>query len=259
MDSIETKKLLKWASFAFLILGIFLIVETLNAFKDWNNVDVAFNSISITGTGESVSVPDIAVFSFSVSADAKNVSDAQDKVTKNTDTILAGLKDLGVAEKDIKTTDYSVYPKYTYAPAVCANGYCPPGRQIPDGYTVNQSVSVKVRKTADAGRALALVGDKGATNVSGLSFSTDDKNKSENEARAKAIEDAKGKAEALAKSLGVRIVRVVGYADNFSSPVPMYGEGFAGVSMMKADVSTPTIPVGENKTTANVTVTYEIR
>ncbi len=242
-----------------IILFVFLLAQSLNAFKAWRTVDVAFNSISITGTGEAVSVPDIATFSFSVSADAKTVSDAQSSVTTKTDAILASLKDLGVAEKDIKTTDYSVYPKYVYSQGVCTNMMCPPSRQIPDGYTVNQSVLVKVRKTADAGKALAIAGEKGATNVSGLNFTTDDKDKNQNEARANAIADAKAKAEILAKSLGVRIVRVVGYTDNFGGPVPMYGGGYAGISMMKDSASAPTIPVGENKTTANVTVTYEIR
>lgn len=260
MKENEKNRLFKWASFAFLILGIFLIVETLNAFKDWQNVSAVYNSISVTGQGESVSVPDIATFTFNVSADAKIVSEAQAEVTKSTDAIFAGLKSLGVEEKDIKTVDYSVYPKYTYTnvSALCSNGYCPPSKQVLDGYTVNQGVSVKIRKTADAGKALALVGDKGATNISGLNFTTDDPNKNQNEARAKAIDDAKAKANDLAKHLGVSIVRVVGYTDNFSNPVPMYG-GYAGISMMKDTASVPTIPVGENKTTASVTVTYEIR
>jgi uncharacterized protein YggE len=250
----------KRGSFALVVLGIFLIVATLNAFKDWQNVDAVYNSISVTGQGESVSVPDIATFSFSVSADAKTVSDAQAQVTKSTDAIFAGLKDLGVVDTDIKTIDYSVYPKYSYTPVstLCPNGYCPPSRQILDGYTVNQSVLIKIRKIADAGKALALVGDKGATNVSGLNFTTDDPNKNQNEARANAIDDAKAKADTLAKHLGVKIVRVVGYADDSSNPVPIYG-GYAGISL-KTDVAlAPTIPVGQNKVTANVTVTYEIR
>jgi len=259
MKDIEVKRFFKWGAFALLILGIFLIAETLNAFKSWQAVDSVYNSISVTGQGESISVPDVATFSFSVSADAQNVSDAQDQVTKSTDAIFAGLKDLGIVDNDIKTTDYSVYPKYTYAPIVCTNNYCPPSKQILDGYTVNQTVLVKVRKTADAGKALALVGSKGATNVSGLTFTTNDPNKDQEDARANAIADAKTQAEALAKSLGVRIVRVVGYSDNTQSPGPIYyASGL--VSMDKATpASAPTIPTGENKTTANVTVTYEIQ
>jgi uncharacterized protein YggE len=259
MNSTEVKRLFKLGAFVLIILGIFLVGESLNAFKNWQTVDSAFNSISVTGTGESVSVPDIATFSYSVSADAKIVSDAQATVTKSSDAILAGLKALGVSEKDIKTTDYSVYPKYTFAPVVCTNiGYCPPSKQIPDGYTVNQSVSIKIRNTADAGRALALVGDKGATNISGLTFTTDDPNKNKDEARGKAIDDARAKADVLSKKLGVRIVRVVGYADSSAGGPIFYASG-AGMMDKSSASSAPSVPAGENKTTANVTVTYEIK
>jgi uncharacterized protein YggE len=257
MNNPDIKRFCKWGAFAFLMLSIFLIAQTLNAFKDWQSVDAVYNSISVTGEGEAVSVPNIATFSFSVSADANKVSDAQNQVTKSTDDIFAGLKDLGINDNDIKTTDYSVYPKYTYTPVVCTPTYCPPSKQIPDGYTVNQTVLVKVRTIADAGKALALVGDKGATNVSSLSFTTDDPNKDQNDARAKAIEDAKSKADALAKSLGVRIVRVVGYSDNSQNPGPIYYA--SGMTASKDAASTPNVPAGENKSTASVTVTYEIR
>ncbi|MFZ2769688.1 MAG: SIMPL domain-containing protein, partial [Minisyncoccia bacterium] len=115
---------------------------------------------------------------------------------------------------------------------------------------------------ADAGKALASVGDKGATNISGLTFTNDDPDKVMKEAKAEAIKDAKSKAEDLAKSLGVRLVKVVGYYDNSQGGYPIMADsaGFNGVSMMKATApSAPTVPTGENKVTANVTVTYEIR
>ncbi len=255
----ETKQVLRWGKFALIMLFVFLLAETLNGFKAWSAVDSAYNSISVNGSAESITVPDIATFSFSVSSDAKVVSDAQNTVTQKNDAIIAGLKALGVEERDIKTTEYSVYPKYVYSSGACASGYCPPSRQIPDGYTVTSATLVKVRKTADAGKALALVGDKGATNVSGLNFTTDDPDKAQNEARAKAIENAKEKAEELADRLGVRIVRVVGYSDSSQSPGPIfYASGMGGMTKDSAQ-SAPTVNPGESKTTVNVTVTYEIR
>ena len=109
-------------------------LESLTAFKKLKGIDPAYNSISVNGTGEAVSIPDVASFSFSVSADAQVVSDAQEQVTKKIDNILAGLKDLGIAENDIKTTNYSVYPKYDYPAIYCASGYCPQ-RSVQNGYT----------------------------------------------------------------------------------------------------------------------------
>ncbi len=260
IKSAEMKKILKYLAWAVLLLTIFLAIESLSAFKDLRSTSQVYNSISVTGEGEAVSVPDIAVFSFSVSADAKNVSDAQATVTKNSDAIFAGLKTLGVEDKDIKTTDYSVWPKYTYTQVVCSQNYCPPGKQIPDGYTVSQTVSIKVRKTEDAGKALSIVGDKGATNVSGLTFTTDDPNKNINDARTKAIEDAKVKAKDLAKRLGVSLIRVTGYSDSNSNPSPMYYASAMGLGGMDSKAqSAPSIPAGENKTKVSVVVTYEIR
>ena len=262
----ETKRIYKWVWIVLIVLAVFLVVETLGVLKSLQGVNPAYNSISVSGTGEAVSIPDLASFSFSVSADAKTVSDAQEQVTEKMDDILAGLKALGIDEKDVKTTNYSVWPKYSYEIAAlypCTQYSCPPspGKQVPDGYTASHSVSVKIRKTEDAGPALALVGDKGATELSGISFTVDDPDKILEEARADAIADAKGKAKRLSKELGVRLVRVVSFYDNTGGggPVPYYAEGMGG-DMVKTSVApAPTIPTGENKVTVNVTVTYEIR
>ena len=253
------KRILKGVWFVLIILGIFLTVKTLDAFKALRVPSSAYDTISVSGDGEVFAIPDLATFSFGVSSDAKTVTEAQSSVTKKMDAILAGLKDLGIEEKDIKTTDYSVYPKYTYASSVCSPGYCPPATQKQDGYTANHSVSVKVRKTDDAGKALATAGDKGATNLSSISFTVDDPNKITEEARAKAIEDAKAKAKILAKELGVTLVRIVSFTDgsDAGAPVPYYRTlGMdAGTAMSKA----PTLPTGENKVSLTVSVVYEIR
>lgn len=256
----EMKRLLKWGSWVVLVLGAFLALEALNAFKDLRADNPVYNSISVTGQGEAVSVPDVAEFSFTVTEDSKSVSDAQSGVTTKMNTILADLKALKIEDKDIKTIDYTVWPKYIYQGGVCTANICPPSRQIADGYTVNHTVQIKVRKTDDAGKALSAVGAKGAANVSSLSFTTDDPDKALVEARGKAVEDAKAKAEDLAKHLGVRIVRVVGYYDNAPGSYPMYEGGMGGTTISKsADMVAPTLPSGENKVITSVTINYEIK
>lgn len=257
----ESQRLIKIGSLVLVFLAAFLLFESLGSLKSWRAPDVNYNSISVSGKGEAVSVPDISTFSFTVSVDADTVSLAESKVTEKMDTILAGLKDMGIEDKDIKTTDYSVWPKYVYESNPCmANFPCPPSNPVADGYTVSHSVLVKVRKTDDAGKALSVVGDNGATNVSGLTFTTDDPEKALNEARTKAIDDARAKAEDLAKHLGVRIVRVVGYTDTNSPVYPMYsGMGGMDSAVKVASSPSPTLPVGENKATVNVSVEYEIR
>jgi uncharacterized protein YggE len=218
------------------------------------------NTIAVTGQGEVFAIPDTAEFSVMVSEDAKDVQTAQASATKKGNDIIAYVKSQGVEEKDIKTTDYSVNPKYSYEAAACKAGYCPPGKQVLDGYTVSQTFLVKVRDTTKAGAILSGVGTKGASSVSGISFTVADQDQLESQARAKAIEAAKVKAEVLARQLGVSIVRVVAF--NESGNYPMYAtkamDMRAGGAMLES-APAPEIPVGQNKISSDVSVTYEIR
>lgn len=224
------------------------------------------NTISISGEGEAVGVPDVAMFTFTVMSEKATVAAAQDDVTTKANAITDSLKGAGIEERDIKTTDYSVYPQYDYISTVCIAGQiCPPGEQRLRGYQVRQTTTVKVRNTEQAGELLTSVGGQGATEVSGLNFTFDDPDAVQNEARNEAIADAKEKADALADALGVRIVRVVSFYENGGGwPMPyasydMMAQNGMGGAESAAVRTAPAISVGENKVISNVTVTYEIR
>lgn len=252
---------------AVILLAVFLGVKALGEFKGLRYIGAgmqASNTIMISGYGEAIAVPDIATFSFSVVSEKSTVALAQDDVTAKANTITAYLKEAGVADRDIQTSNYSIYPQYDYQQSACSsNGICPPGRQILRGYEVRQTTTVKVRDTTKAGDLLSGVGSKGATEISGLNFTFDDPDQVQAEARDEAITDAKEKAEKLARSLGVRLVRVVSFSENGGGyPVPYYSRdtayGMGGAESAVA-VKAPDISVGENKVTSNVNVTYEIR
>lgn len=250
----------KWVRITLIVLTIFIAVEVIDALKSFNDPDSFYNSISVTGEGEAVSIPDTAVFSFSVSADGDTVDEAQDQVTEKMNAILDELDDRDVDDKDIKTTNYSIQPKYRFETINCITTPCPPSRRVQDGYTVSHNVSVKVRETDEAGEILSLMGKMGVSNLSGLSLTVDDPDQVTEEARADAIAEAKEKAKRLADDLGVKLVRVVSFYDN-TGGVPYYAESFgADTEILRASASpTPNIPVGENKVVVNVTVVYEIR
>lgn len=243
-----------------IMLGIFLLVQTISTFQSMRYIGAglaASNTISVSGHGEASGVPDIATFSFSVVSGKATVALAQNDAAQKINAITAYLKGAGVADKDIQTSDYSVYPKYEYVQQACTSGYCPGGKQVLTGYEVSQSTTVKVRDTAKAGGLLSGVGGKGATNVSGLQFTFDKPDTLQTQARAAAIADAKTKADALAQALGVSLVRVVSFSENGNNPGPiMYGKG-----MMAADsaLTAPEISVGQNKVQDDVSITYEIR
>lgn len=264
LSGLEKRRFIKWISILIFLVSIFVISQTMIALKEYKYIGSGVNPtnvITVSGKGEVFAVPDIATFTFSSSEDAKTVKDAQDKVTQKINTALNTLKkDYGIEDKDIKTVDYSVYPKYEYVGAPCYQFSCPPSKQNLVGYTVSQTISVKVRKVTDAGNILGAMGEVGVTNISGLNFTIDDEDVLTREARQEAIKDAQSKADALSRDLGVSIVRIVSFSESGNYPI-YYSKSYdvAMVEGGRGGAPTPEVPVGENKITSNVTITYEIR
>lgn len=216
--------------------------------------------ITVQGEGEVFAKPDLGQFSFSVLAEGKTATEAQTKSAESMNAVIAYLKGAGVEEKDIKTENYYLNPKYRYETQVCTPTYCPPSNPVIDGYEVSQMVIVKVRDLAKSGELISGVGDKGATNISGLSFTIDDENAIKAQAREKAIADAKEKAQKLAKDLGVRIVRMTGYWEDQGGYYPMYDRGYGGdMAVAESAAMAPDMPIGENEIRSTVSITYEIK
>lgn len=217
-------------------------------------------TINVSGKGEVVVKPDIAKFSFSVRGEGVDAATAQGKSAEVINTVTAYLKENGIEDRDVKTEGYNLNPKYKYETKPCLYGaYCPPGAQIPDGFEVYQSITVKVRDVNKAGTLLSGVGGKGATDISGLSFTVDNEEAQKTEARKLAIADAKAQADILAASLGVKIVKMISYYED-APMMPMYGGATMDAMSAKAEMApTPAVPTGENMTTSNVTITYEIK
>jgi uncharacterized protein len=246
------------------LLAVFLLVLSVKEIKRLPYVgrDVPImNAITVTGKGEAVSVPNVATFSFSVTETAKTVGEAQTKATTKTNNALKALKDAGIEDKDIKTIAYNINPHYEYQQAACVNGYCP-GKQVLTGYDVSQTIEIKVRDLDKAGEIFASIGALNVQNVNGLTFSIDDIDTVKAEARELAIENAKQKANDLAKQLGVKIVRITSFYDQSDEPI-YYGRDVAmeGMAMNQAKTAAPApqLPAGEQKITARVNITYEIR
>jgi hypothetical protein len=219
--------------------------------------------ITVQGEGEVFARPDLGEFSFSVLAEGTDAAQAQTKSAESMNAVLAFLKEAGVEEKDIKTANYYLNPKYRYEPAttMCTATYCPPSNPVIDGYEVSQTVTVKVRDLARSGDLISGVGDKGATNISGLSFTIDDETSIKAEAREKAISDAKTKADKLTKDLGVRIVRMTGFWEDQGGYYPVYDRsyGLGGASMAESAAIAPDMPIGENTIKSTVSITYEVK
>ncbi len=254
-----------------ILLACFLAVQTLLGFRGLSYVGAGLapsNVLNVSGHGEILAVPDIAQFSFSVQSTKATVTEAQAEVTAKSNAITEYIKGQKVDTKDIQTTDYSLNPQYEYQEVTCpavlktdAPVYCPPGKQVLRGYQVNQTTTIKIHDTAKAGDLLAGVGSRGATNVSGISFTFDDPTKVQQQARDKAIEDAKQKGDMLAKSLGVSLVRVVSFNENNTGYNPhavAFGRAVNQAMDSKAPAA-PEVSVGQNMVSVDVSITYEIR
>lgn len=254
-------KNLQWLIKVFgVLVSIFvlaLIIYTLKSISFIGSVPVT-NTISVSGHGEAFAVPNIATVSFAVEKTAKTVADAQQQVTTQMNDILATLKSNGLADKDIKTTSYDVNPKYEYQGSVCTNGVCPPSRQILTGYTVTDSVQIKIRAIDTAGNVIGVLGQKNVTNLSGLQLTVEDDSAVKTEARNKAIALAKAQAESIASGLGVRLIRISSFSESGSAQPVYYSAKNMAMSTGEA-APTPSIPVGQNTATSDITITYEIQ
>jgi uncharacterized protein YggE len=244
-----------------LLLSVFLLTKIISEVVYWGYDDpYSSNTITVYGEGEIFATPDIATFSFNVSETAETTEAAQEIATEKINKATAFLKENGVEDKDIKTTTYNVYPQYDYN-RTCTAFDCPPSTPEIVGYEVYQTTRVKVRQADEAGRFLTELGKIGISNVSGLSFTTDDEDVLYEQAREEAIKDAKAKAKKLAKQLGVGLDGIVSFGEEEAYPYYDYGyEGLGGgPGMAKAmSVETPELSRGENSYTSNVWVTYRI-
>jgi uncharacterized protein YggE len=251
----------KWVGVLLVVFLAVLSIKQLKSIGYVGNENPIIANISVTGKGEAISIPDIATFSFSVTENAKTVEEAQKKATERTNKALKAVKEAGVAEKDLKTISYSINPKYEYNQIVCIAYPCPAGKSVLIGYDVSQTIQVKVRDLSKAGALFDIIGNAGVQNVDSLAFSIEDIESVKAKARTEAINDAKAKAELLAKQLGVKLVRLTSYYDSNPELPYMYGRGemmSADVVSLKAAVA-PEIPKGEQKITSNVTISYEIK
>ena len=243
------------------LLSLFLLSLIVTEVQGWRYIGSGIqptNTVSVQGEGEVFAVPDTGVFSFSVIKEGATAEEVQQSAAEVSNKVIDYLKDNGVDEKDIKTVGYNVYPRYEWEKIVCITFPCPQGERKLVGFEIRQSTQVKVRDTQMAGELLSGVGQFGVENISGLSFTIDDEDELKREARQLAVTDAKEKAEALADDLEVRLVRIINF-NEYS--VPAYARFESQEFGVGGDASgfIPEIPVGENRITSQVNITYEIR
>jgi len=233
---------------AALIAGAALLPSVAAAQQATINQTIAGTRLDISATGEVTRVPDVAIITAGVVSRAATATGALQDSANRMQRVLAALKHAGVADRDIQTSNVSLNPEYRY-----------PENQSPQlvGYTASNNVTVRFRDIRSSGRILDALVAEGANQINGPSLTVDKPETALDEARAKAIAIGRARAELYARSMGMRVVRVVvisesggGYAP--PPPMPMY----ARADMAQAKTA---IEPGEQKLSVSLNMTFELQ
>jgi len=212
------------------------------------------STIRVSDTGVIYAKPDLAIISFSVKNEAKTVDIAMKENVEQMNRIIDAIKKQGVESKDLKTTNFNIYPRYEYHEKKEIPPYYPQGERVLVGYEIIQSLQVKIRDMEKIGKIIEGATTAGANQVGNLQFTIDKQDEFKKQAREQAINKAKTKAEELALQLGVNLVRIINFSETSVLP-RFYGlDEASGLGGEKA----PQIEIGENKIEVTVFITYEI-
>lgn len=207
------------------------------------------NSISVSGSGEAYGTPDIAYVQLGVDTAGTNLGQAVSQNNSAMERVRQALLDAGIAEEDLQTTNFNVWIEDKTDPQT---GQLT-GERV---YHVQNTLNVTVRDIAKIGDMLDVALNAGANTVYGLSFGISDTTALESEARRKAVEDARTRAQELAEALGVTLGNpiIISESTGGGVVVPMYAvEAAAG-----RGGGAPPISQGQMAVTVSVSVVYSI-
>lgn len=237
---------------ALLILGIAGSVMLIKVAT--GTLDTERDTVTIMGEGRVIAQPDLGKVTVSIVTENETAEAAQEENITQFNQVVDALKELGIKDEDLQTTSFSVNPLYDYTDD---------GR-VSNGFEVRQSVQVTIRDLDKSGDVIQAAGNSGANQVSGLSFTIDEPEQYREEARQKALENAKQKADELSQTLGVKLGKIVSfseYSDNGNNPMPYYGgamDTFAE-SAPEMKVSAPQLETGSQEVHVTATIVFEVK
>jgi uncharacterized protein len=209
---------------------------------------IAGTRLDINATGEVTRVPDVAIISAGVVSRSGTATaalqDAADRMAK----VLAALKKAGVEDRDIQTSNVSLNPEYRY-----------PENQTPQlvGYTATNQLTIRFRDIRNSGKILDVLVAQGANQINGPNLTVDKPEAALDEARANAIAAGRARAELYARSLGMRVARVVAVSEGggYAMPPPPAPP----MMMARGERDSTSIQPGEQKLQVSVAMTFELQ
>jgi uncharacterized protein len=208
---------------------------------------------SVVGSGTVYAKADIANIEVGLkTATRKTAAEATTESTDKMNKITAELTKLGMADKDIKTSNYTLSPVYNWNNAK--------GQELV-GYEVTQTLTLKIRDLSKISDVIFKTTEQGANQVGNINFTIDDEFALKNQAREMAINKAKEKAMLIANQSGMKLGKVTSVyenADQVTSPV-IYSNAKLDMAVGGAPIATPNIQTGQNEIKVDVTLTYEVK
>lgn len=234
------------------ITGTYFMIKALQG-----DLDTVRDTVTITGEGRVTAEPDTGAVTVTIITEGDEAEDAQEENIEQFNLVVMALKDLGVEEKDLQTTSFNVNPRYRYDE----------GERTQIGFEVRQSLEVTIRDLDKSGEIIQAAGVNGVNQVSGLSFKVDEPEQYREEARRKALENAKEKADELAQVTGVRLGKIISFSESAGGgvpPVPFFRGGYAEESMamdvtVEPQMAAPQLEAGSEEIYVTATIVYEVK
>lgn len=171
----------------------------------------ASGELAVVGEGKVDVVPDTAMVNVGiVISNASTVEEAQSQINLTNNAIVSAMKNLGISDEDISTSNYSINPDYNYES----------GKNEITGYSGNASLTIKVKNLDTLPQVIEQATKNGANQILGTSFVVDKPEEAREEARNKAIKNAKEQAQKLADSLGIRLGKVTNIVESTGDTIP---------------------------------------
>ena len=210
---------------------------------------IAGTRLDLSATGEVSRVPDIANINAGVITRAATATAALEENSAQMNRVRDALKRAGIADRDIQTSTISLNPEYRYADNQ------PPALT---GYTASNQVNVRFRDIRNTGKILDALVAQGANQISGPNLTIDQPDAALDEARTKALAVGRARAELYARSLGMRVVRLLAVTESgggYAPPPPMP----MAVMAARGERDYAKIDPGEQKLSVSLGMTFELQ
>lgn len=208
--------------------------------------------VSVIGRGEISYTPDTAKVNVGVQVDKVYAADvALKRLNDTVDKIIIAVSQLGIDKKDIQTQNYSLYSEYNYIENVSSLA----------GYSANQQLVVTINNFSEdpdmVSKVISAATKAGANQINNVIFESSEIEKLKQEARIKAIADAKSKANQLSTATDVKLGKIVGWWENFIQTPDNYYPYYDGKG--GGDTGTANIPSGMYTLIVDMNLNYQIK